>query len=298
MWKPDVIMLGPAGAKGLLFIGCLKRLYREKEFLSNVQTWSGVSAGAAVCLLIVMGYEIEEIIDICMDLNILEDIMGINLDRAREKLGLIPNKTVENKLKSNIVKKFGYIPSLKELYLLTGVHLVLVTYNLDKFRVEYLDKDTEPNLSCLEAAMMSMAIPGLIEPRKYKGQTYVDGAIGAPYPVLHFDIKNNKVLGMYVSSEEDLYCSDKTPGNYAYRVLQASMRTLRDFEIAYSSSNVKNIPLKTLVKDTTGISIDKATREKMIDYGYYCGDSFLKVASNPEKYDYNLKENEEIPFEL
>ena len=245
MWKPNVIMLGPAGAKGFLFIGCLKRLYAEKEFLSRVKTWAGVSAGAAVSLLIVMGYTIEEIIDLCMDLNIVEDIIGINLDRAREKLGLIHNKTVEEQLKHSILKKFGYIPSLKELYLLTGVHLVLVTYNLDKLRTEYLDKDSEPDLSCLEAAMMSMAVPLLIEPRKYKGDSYVDGAIGAPYPVLHFDTENNNVLGMYISSEEDLFCSDQKPTNYIYRLIQAGMRSLRDFEIGYSSPNVKSIPLKT-----------------------------------------------------
>lgn len=297
MWKPDIILCGPAGAKAFLLTGAVKRLFREENFLENVHTWAGVSAGASLSLLLVIGYKIEEIIDLCMDMNIVEDIININLDEAREKLGLIRNKSMEEKLKEAIVKKIGYIPTLKQLYLLTGVNLVMVTFNLDKYRVEYLNKDSEPDLSCLEAAMMSMAVPLLIQPRKYKGNVYCDGAIGAPYPVLHFDKNNDKVLGLYISSEEDLYCSDKKPTSYVYRLVQAGMRTLRNFEIEYSSKNVKNICLKTLIKDTTGLSIDRETREKMVDYGYDCADNFLKVNMQPEKYEYQLEDNEEIEFE-
>ena len=297
IWRPDVIMAGPAGAKGYLIIGCLKRLYEEKNFLDNVKIWSGVSAGASISLLIVIGYTICEIQDLTMDMNIIDDIVSINLDEAREKLGLIRNKTVEDKLKSSIISKLGFIPTLKQLYLITGKHLVLVTFNLDKYRVEYLDKDTEPDLSCLEAAMMSMAVPLLIQPRKYKGDSYVDGAVGAPYPVLHFDNNGNKVLGLYISSEEDLYCSDKKPANYIYRLIQAGMRTLRNFEISYASKNVKNISLKTLIKDTTGLTIGKEKREEMIEHGYQYAQNFLLINNDPEKYNFNIEENEEIPFE-
>lgn len=298
MWKPDVILLGPAGAKIFLINGSLKRLYESPNFLDDVKIWAGVSAGAAICLLIVIGYTIDEIIVLCLDMNILDEIININLDEIKTNLGLIKNKTIEEKLKESIIKKIGYIPTLKELYLLTGLNLVLVAFNIDKIRSEFLDKDSEPNLSCLEAAMMSMAVPLLIQPRKYKSHMYCDGAIGSPYPVLNFDIDNNKVLGMYISSEEDLYCPDKTPTNYIYRLIQAGMRSLRKFEIKYSSSNVKNIALKTLIRDTTGLTINKETRQEMVNYGYKMADDFLKINSNPDKYKYNLEENEEIPFNI
>jgi len=297
MWKPDVMVIGPGGSKGFLEIGCLKRLFEEQYFLKNIHTWAGISVGAGLSLLLVTGYKIQEIIDISLEMNIVEDIATINLDEAKEKLGLIRNKSIEEKLRQCLIRKIGFIPTLNQLYLITGVKLVMVSFNLDKYRVEYLDKDTEPELSCLEAAMMSMAVPLLIQPRKYKGDVYCDGAIGAPYPVLHFDKNDDKVLGLYISSEEDLYCSDKKPTNYVYRLIQAGMRTLRNFEINYSSKNVKNIALKTLIKDTTGLSIDRQTREKMIEYGYECADNFLKVNTEPEKYEYKLNDNEEIEFE-
>ena len=135
-----------------------------------------------------------------------------------------------------------------------------------------------------------------MQPRKYKGCIYVDGALGAPYPVLKFDCDDKKVLGMYISSEEDCFCSDKKPTNFLYRLIQSSMKVLRDNEIKYASKNVKNIALKTLLRDTTGLSMDAKSRTSLIEQGYECGNSFLKVNCNPEKYDLNLEENEEIPF--
>lgn len=297
MWTPNVSLVGPGGAKSLLFIGAFKRLFEEKCFLKDLHTWVGISAGAAISLLIVIGYTIDEIIDICMEINLVDDIISINLDEARTKMGLIKNKTVEDKLKECIENKFNYVPNLLELYNIKKVKLVLVTYNLDSMKPEFLDYETEPNLSCLEAAMMSMAVPLLMQPRKYKGNIYLDGAIGAPYPILKFDNPGNRILGMYISSEQDLYCPDKKPMNYLYRLIQAGMKTLRDNEIKFSSKNAKHIALETDVRDTTGLTINQETRQNLVNQGYQCAEAFLKINKNPEKYQLNLTEEEEIPFE-
>ena len=295
IWKPNMIMCGPGGAKSFLLLGALKKFF-EEEFLENVEIWAGVSAGAAISLLLVCGYSIEEIIDICLNLDILEDLVNINISEIPKKMGLIPNHTVEEKLKDGILKKFGYIPTLKQLYDHTKYHLTLVSFNLDKMKAEFLDKDTEPNLSCLEAAMMSMAIPILVQPRKYKGNIYVDGALGAPYPVLHFDHNQNKILGMYISSEQDLYTSDNKTVNFFYRLIQASMKALRDNEISLASDNVKHLKLQTDVRDITGISLILEMRQKMIQEGEEYAKAFLKVNNNPDKYNLDLPEGEEIPF--
>ena len=294
-WKPEILLIGSGGAKGLIFLGALKRLFLEPNFLNKVKHWVGISIGAAISLMIVVGYKIDEIIDLCIDLNLIDDIIHINLDEAREKLGLIKNKTIEEKLKRYILLKYGFIPTLQQLYILTGTDITMVTFNIDKMRSEYLDKDSEGELSCVEAAMMSMAVPILMQPRKYKGNVYVDGAIGNPYPVTIFDESKN-VLGIYVSSEEDLYCCDKKPSSFIYRLIQASMKIIRDNEIRHSSANVKHIKISTSVRDTTGILIDRESRETMINDGYASADAFLKINSNPEKYDSSIRENEEIPF--
>ena len=295
IWKPNVIVLGPGGAKGFLELGCMKRLYEEDYFLENVRYYTGVSVGAAIALLIVAGYTPDEAIDLCLSVNLIEDLGNIDFTKAKEKMGLIENKLVEEKLKDAIKEKFGIIPTLKQLYMITEIVYTAVTYNSDKMRVEYLDKDTEPDLSCVQAALMSMTIPFLIQPKKYKTYIYYDGAIADPYPVLYHDNGENNILGIYISSEQDCYSSNNNPKLVLYRLIQAGMKRLRDISIKYSSDNVKNIGLETTVKDTTGLSIDEESRKNMINAGYNCADEFLKINKNPEKYNISLDEYDEIP---
>ena len=303
IWKPDVILAGPGGSKAFLMLGCLKRLFETSEtsetsetfhqenYLDQVTKWVGVSAGAAICLLLVVGYTIEEIIELCLSVSILDDVLCIKLNEIKEKMGLIRNKTVEDKLTTYVKNKFNKIPTLAELYLLTNKELTIVTYNLDKMRAEYLNKDTEPDLSCVEATMMSMAIPVLIQPRKYKGNIYIDGGIGAPYPISLHDNGQNNILGLYIAAEEDFYCSDKKPVNFIYHLIQAGMKAFRDQEIKHASKTVKHIALKTTVRDTTGLSLNSEDRENMINQGYLYAEHFLKQT----EYEH-INDTEEISF--
>ncbi len=291
MWKPDLVLLGPGGAKGFLEVGCCKRLFEEKDFLKNVTDWVGVSAGAAISLLIIIGYTPDEVNDICLSIDLIDDLITINLDDAKEKLGLISNKTVEDTLIKYVKAKCNCIPTLQHLYELTGKTYTAVTYNTDKMREEYLNKNTEPKLSCIEATLMSMAIPGFIQPRKYKGCVYVDGAIAAPYPVLEYDDGRN-ILGIFISSEQDNYSSNKKIMHFTYRLIQAGMKRSRDIEIKYSSDRVKHICLKTSIKDTIGISISDGDKKGMVDHGYKCATQFLTINSNPDKY---VEDEGEIP---
>ena len=295
-WIPDVIVLGPGGAKGFLELGLLLA-FEQENYYGNTRIWQGCSVGSAIALLIVCGYTITEIINDCISLNIINDITDINLDQIREKPGLLNIKSVENLMKLRVRQKFGMVPTLKQLYMVTGILLELVTFNVDKDRPEYLSKNTEPNLSCVEAVIMSMSIPGLICPRIYKGYAYVDGAVGDPYPILEYDNNVNKILGIYIDSEHSSYSSDKNPIRFLYRCAQASMKRLRDISIKQSSSMCKHIPLKTPIFDTTGLSLNINEKKSMIEHGYKTGIIFINRVKYPHKYQLILDDNEEIPIE-
>jgi predicted acylesterase/phospholipase RssA len=294
-WTPDVIVLGPGGAKGFLELGLLLALEQE-NYYSNTRIWMGCSVGSAIALLIVCGYSVTEIINDCIKVNIVNDVTDVNLENIREKPGLLNIKSVENLIKLRVTQKFGMIPTLKQLYMITGMFLELVTFNVDKQRPEYLSKDTEPNLSCVKATLMSMSIPGLICPQIYKGYTYVDGALGDPYPILEYDDGEKKVLGVYIDSEHSTHSSDKNPLRFLYRCAQASMKRLRDRSLELASNNCKHIPLKTPILDTTGLSLDGNMKKSMIEHGYKSGVIFLNRIKYPEKYRLVLEENEEIPI--
>jgi predicted acylesterase/phospholipase RssA len=293
-WTPDVIVLGPGGAKGFLELGLLLAFEKE-NYYSNTRIWLGCSVGSAIALLVVCGYTITEIVNDCMSVNIINDITDVNLDYISEKPGLLNIKSVKKLIKLRVRQKFGMIPTLKQLYMITGLFLELVTFNVDKQRPEYLSKDTEPNLSCVKATLMSMSIPGLICPQIYKGHTYVDGALGDPYPILEYDDNINRILGVYIDSEHSTHSSDKNPIRFLYRCAQASMKRLRDRSLEAASNNCKHIPLKTPILDTTGLSLNNNMKKSMIEHGYKTGIIFINRLKYPEKYRLVLEEDEELP---
>ena len=297
IWKPDVIVLGPGGAKGYLELGLLSS-FEDENYLSDINEWTGCSIGSAICLLKISGYTMTEIINDCLNFNIINDIGDINIDNFKESPGLLTIKSAEKLLNSRLSQRFGVIPTLKQLYLATGIILNIVTFNLDKMRPEYMNKDTEPNLSVVKAVLMSMAIPGIIIPRIYKGYTYVDGAIGDPYPILIHDDGEKKILGVYIDSE----CGSWNSNNnntllYLYKCAQASMKVMRDQSIRLASNNCKHIALKTPIIDTTGLSFNAEIKNKMLESGYKTGIHFLNKLKYPHKYKIILDPDEEIPLE-
>lgn len=297
LWIPDVIVLGPGGAKGYLELGFLLKL-EEENYYSSVQEWIGCSIGSSICLLIAAGYTIPEIIDECIDVSIINDITDINIDHITESPGIFNIRTIENLIKDKIRQRFGMIPTLKQLYMATGINLKIITFNLDKYRPECLSKDTEPNLSCVEAVMMSMAIPVILRPRIYRGYVYIDGAVGDPYPILTSDDGTKKILGVYIESAEDThYASDKNPGIFLYRCMCASMKVLRDRSIKLASDKCKHVSLKTAVKDTIGITLGDDSKHNMIRSGYKTAMIFLTKLKHPDKYKILLDDNEEIPMQ-
>ena len=297
IWKPDVFILGPGGAKGFLELGLMLK-FEQDNYLDDTKIFVGCSIGSCIALLIVAGYRASEIINDYIDFNLLtgaDDINDINLDNLKEKPGILSGNKIENILNQKIKDKFGYVPNLDQFYLETGIISYFVTYNVDKREIVRLSKDNEPTLSCVEATLMSMAMPGLLCPRIYKGDAYVDGAIGDPYPILFLDDGDKKILGVSIDSDKTTSSTDRNPIKYLFNCAQASMDALRDMAVKYSSDKCKHISLKTSVIDTTGISISVESRRKMIETGYKTASIFLMRLKNPEKYKVVL-DDEEIPF--
>ena len=292
LWKPDVFVLGPGGAKGYLELGLLLKL-EEEQHLSDVTEWTGCSIGAAIALICVAGYSAMEMIQDSFNLNIVNNLSDINtLDKLTESPGLLTINTTETFLKNKLIDKFGYVPTLKQLYLATGILFNSVVYNLDKERPEYLNKDTEPDLCCVKAVIMSMSIPGIVIPRVHKGNVYVDGAIGDPYPVLYHDDGHKKILGVYIENTPDNKTSESNPLLYLYRCAQASMKVIRQKSVKYSSENCKHICLRSPYMDATRLSLNYSDKQAMINHGYKTAAIFLFKLVNRE-----INDQDELPTE-
>lgn len=281
-WLPDIIVLSPGGRKSYLELGALLKL-ESAGYLTNVNHYIGCSSGAIICLLLVAGYTVSEIIENILKENILQDITDLDTIQDIMDNGLVCDNNIEKKLKNKIIEKFSFELTLQQLYMATGLSLTIVTYNMDKDRPEYLSKDTEPNLSCISAVMMSINIPIIMKQRIYKGCSYVDGAMGNPYPIDIHDNHSYQILGLYVTDNKN---HGMNP-NWIFNVSFSSINQLRSRIIKYASNNCKNIELKY---------IPQSKRSAMLKQGYKETNTFLSQIEHPENFNLLLNDDDEIPF--
>lgn len=276
LWLPDILVLGPGGAKGFLELGALLKLHKI-NFLRQVHTYVGCSIGAVISLLLTCGYSPTEIVSCALDADIFHDITTFRLMDVKDNIGLISNQRIRNILIDKLKYKFGFVPTLNQLYLATGLKYVAVTLNLDKDSTEYLSYQTEPDLCCVEATLLSMNIPFLFYKLKYKGCTYIDGAFGNPYPIDIYDNGSSNILGIYISSTHPIIqeSSDINILRYLYKVIHSSMNQIK-LRIQKSCSNrCKHIGLYSPSLDTTGLTFDDKLKAKMLTLGYNEAESFL-----------------------
>lgn len=273
IWKPELIVLGPGGVKGFLPLGSLVYLERS-GLLNNVHTYVGVSVGAIISLLVIAGYSVyDEIIKDALEIDLFSDFGNISLDILRSQSGIISNTKIRDFLSKKIRDKFKdlapylksteYVPNMKQFYDLTGIRLVTVTLNVDTKTTEYMSYENEPNLSVIDAVMLSINIPLIFPQIKYKGNTYVDGALGNPYPVDIFDDDRTNILGIYI----DVDSKSDTIFSYLYKIFDSIMAQSKNKTVSQSSDKCRHLVLVSNTMDILGVGINNDQKIKMVIEG-------------------------------
>lgn len=159
---PEYITIGCGGIKGFYFLGMLHKLSVE-GYLKKVKGYSGSSVGSMISLLLICGYTPKEIIAMAADASIFDDFRTVEindkLSQMKSGLGIIPNVNIKNYVEEAVIKKFSKIPTLGELYLITGIEFFTVSYNLDKQCKTLISRHTFPNMDCVSAVLLSINIP-------------------------------------------------------------------------------------------------------------------------------------------
>jgi predicted acylesterase/phospholipase RssA len=264
---PTVMILGPGGMKGMLQLGSLYHI-EELGILKNITTMCGVSVGAVIALLLICGYTVTEIISESMEVHhLFQDISSLNFSDIKNNSGLIDQISIKNKLTGIVKKKFGFVPDMEHLYMITGIKFETVSMNLSKDCAVYLSHETEPDLSVVDAVLMSINIPFLFYKIKYKNDLYIDGAFGNPYPINRYDNGETCIIGIYIST----HISDThydSPFIYFYKIMVSSINQMLKMIIANCSERCMNIELTTSTYDMTGLTLKNDDRVEMFIEGY------------------------------
>ena len=177
----NTLCIGSGGIKGISYIGAL--LYLEKNnyiTITNIQKYTGVSAGCLLCILLVVGYKIDEIYNIINVKDINELKPDITLDLIIEKYGFDDGEKIINYFKKIIFLKLKYNNndiSFIELYKITNKELYIATTNFSKNTEKIFSFKETPNISIFLAIRMSISIPLIYTPVLFENNYYVDGAL-------------------------------------------------------------------------------------------------------------------------
>lgn len=272
VWYPRVLVLGSGGYKGFSIMGFLVPLDDEK-ILSKIDTYCGVSVGSLISLLLAIGYSPREIIIHIIDLDLFKNC-DISIVNIIEYSGLMSNNVLREKISRLVVQKLGTIPSLYDLYLMTGKSYISTTFNVTDSKCEMMGPFTHPTVSCVDATLYSMNIPFIFYQLIHDNKTYVDGALANSYPVDYFDNGETNILGVYINTITNSNESSFT--DYFGKILQSMLDQKRLSVLSTTSECCRHIKLD--VNGSNGLSLMGSTEDKLslISLGLTAGNRYLK----------------------
>lgn len=181
------LVISGGSTKTIAAVGGLRYL-EEHHLISSVSTYVGASAGSILCLFLVLGYSVAEIVDTLKDQMTL-GLLDLEFDELLSfttytSCGLDSGSNIMVVLRNVLFKKTGKTDmTFLELVKATGKNIVVCVANLTTQNQEYIDVEAQPNMSVLKAIRMSISLPFIFTPVEHNGCLYVDGALYESLPV-------------------------------------------------------------------------------------------------------------------
>jgi len=307
-WYPRVLVLGPGGIKGMKALGFLSPV-EDSGLLEYVDTYGGVSVGALITLLMICGYRIREIVGEAVKLDIFKEIGAFDFRAATEHKGFISSEPVRRRLTQLVINKFGNIPTLHGLYMMTGKAFIAVTLNATDEECVMLNPFQNPDISCVDATMFSMNVPFIFYQLVHRGKTYVDGALTNPYPVDYFDDGKTNILGIYMKTAQlrnppvqqspgtivqriDDVIGPLPVGAYSFKIIHSLLDHRYYSIVQHASDRCKHVCLEVITDDPLGYNATPESKAAMLVEGFNEGKAFLTQIQN------NIYKGPRVPEQL
>lgn len=269
----NVLCISGGGVKGIAMLGATHYLAYDSRMLDNVNVYIGTSIGSVIALLLCMGLTPMQLFTKICKIDDFLSVDILNFLNFTKTYGLLDITQFIKLVENVIIEKFGFIPTLKELYDLTGKRLIIVQTNATKSRTEYFDFETEPDCSCALAVKMSCSLPIIFEKVEYNDCLYVDGGVSDNFAI-EYASKYGNVIGIRsVSSKgdiEDLF-------GYIHRLFSIPVNKIEDLQCnKIDKSKHTIIEVDTTSMNTISLKTDSDTKMSMFCQGYECAKKTFK----------------------
>jgi predicted acylesterase/phospholipase RssA len=295
------LVISGGGIKIISILGSLKYL-EEKSLIKTIKNFYGTSAGSLLCLLIILGYSSDELVNFIenFDLNKLfiintdnffEDFYSCENNKLEKLVKLLINyklnkKNYENKSilsvclnkqslindqpdgpEYNKILKINYENiTMNDLFLITKKSLTITSVSIKKKKPIYIDHEIYPNLPVWKAILMSCCIPFIFKPIKWDNDLFIDGAVVDNFPLSKISYDDIKfTLGINCNIEDG---DEKIEELNIYKYLLIIIKLMiKDAKI--SSFNIITININNnLISNPLDINITKDIKNKIINEGY------------------------------
>jgi hypothetical protein len=180
----DGIVLSGGGIRGIGELGAL-HYYHESGKLDpqKVKVYACTSIGSVISLLMICGYDPTEIFTKAYTLANIIPMPGlVDIYQGIKNYGIMSIEPLTNIVKDMVLAKLKKIPTLSELYTITGKVLVVSVGNVSKIRGEWFSHINKPNLSVIDVIKMSCNLPVIFKRIRYNGDYYIDGGFTDNFP--------------------------------------------------------------------------------------------------------------------
>ena len=260
-----ILVFSGGGIKGIALLGVLKALI-ELDFIQYFDTFSGVSIGALMMLLYLIGYTPDELLKIIINLDLTKiksiEFLGIfdnyGIDNGNKLMYVIKRLFKKKNIKEDI--------TLEEFYKLTNKTFYISATCLTTGMNEYFCHKTHPNMNLLKAIRMSVSVPWFYTPVKHDDKLYVDGGVIDNYPISIFKDQINDVLGIYLLECDKGSIDINNIEVYSSRVMQCLIHGLnRTVRQGYEKCTI-DIHVEFI--NVLNYEIDKDKKIELFNKGY------------------------------
>jgi len=270
--KKNTLVCSGGGIRGIYQLGCLHYLY-QNDMLTNITNYVGSSIGSIINLLISIGYTPEEIFDQILNKTFFNE-SNIQILKFPLAYGLFDQDIFFDHIRTIVIKKLNYIPTLQQLVDNYGIYQFMTSCNLTTQKLEYLSYKSYPDLDCVYATRMSSSVPIMFNKTIYNNNLYVDGGICNNYPITYLDNGENDIIGLHIASQYNSLNSNKQSNikqlmNYLISIISLPFNELYSNQISKISNKCTNIDIKLgNTMDMLDIGIDTEQKKQMFYDGY------------------------------
>ena len=153
----ETLCIGSGGIKGISFVSALNYLEKHNYLkIDNIKTYTCVSVGSIIGILLLIGYKLDELIEILRKIDYDQIKPELNLDLMIEKYGFDNGERIIKYIESLIEKKINDSNiSFLDLYKLTKKEIYIATTNFSKNREKIFNYKETPDIPLILAIRMS-----------------------------------------------------------------------------------------------------------------------------------------------